>query len=174
MNKKLYLLRHAKTEEGRDKADRDRRLLPRGVRCARLLGLFMSQENYAVDWVYCSSAQRTQETWRELQHTWPCGAGFTLRDDLYLADAPRLRQIVADFPAHIHTAMIIGHNPGLHLLAAEFIHEDSDSVLADRLATSLPTCTLLELEFHGGDWAKIAGGKHHGLLRQYLSPEDLI
>jgi phosphohistidine phosphatase len=116
----LILMRHAKTEpwhEGID--DAGRALTERGQAEAVLVARSLTAAGLAPDTVLVSSARRTRETWAQMKADLP-GARMDIRDELYLADADEIMEIVLASP-ETGCLMVIGHNPGIHEAAAELV-----------------------------------------------------
>ena len=65
--KRLYLLRHAKSDwADPDRVDADRPLSPRGRRAAPALGRYMRREGLIPAFALSSTARRAEETWELL------------------------------------------------------------------------------------------------------------
>src|SRR5215469_9320859 len=61
--KTVYLLRHAKAESASgDQQDIDRKLAPAGREACEVVGEYMKEKGYLPDFVLCSAASRTRET----------------------------------------------------------------------------------------------------------------
>ena len=115
--KRLILMRHAKTEpwyQGGD--DESRALLPRGKHDAGLVAAELKARGWVPDLTPISLARRTRQTWDMMSEYFP-GAQREIREDLYLAGTSTLETILG---AHESTGtlMLLGHNPGMHDLAA--------------------------------------------------------
>lgn len=114
----LMLMRHAKAERAHDdQADHDRALRPAGREAAlrmrgRLRGLGLEP-----DVVLVSSARRTRET-LECVAFWQEQPNIEDMESLYMAPAARLLEILRDLRETMLSVLVIGHNPGLHELAA--------------------------------------------------------
>ena len=107
--RRLVLFRHGKAEAAEPgRKDRDRRLAERGRRSAALVGDYLAHHALVPDFVLCSPALRTRETWRLAAERLPAsprlqeddrlygaeaaaqeGRGFVFDHDAQLADAPR-------------------------------------------------------------------------------------
>ena len=92
---------------------------------AALIGRVLAADGVIPDRVLLSSAQRTTETWSEVQAAFPSVEGDARRE-LYLADARALlRAIEGEDDAEV--VMVIGHNPGIHSLAVHLLRQGSAS-----------------------------------------------
>jgi len=117
---RLILLRHGKTESiSSSGGDHDRVLTDRGHRDAALMGRLLAEAGLSPDLVLVSDAKRTQETWEDMSPAFP-QAEVDIDRTLYLASAERLSHLVDANRDAAACLMIIGHNPGLHELAAIF------------------------------------------------------
>ena len=119
--RKLIVLRHAKSDWP-DVADHERPLAKRGRRDAPVVGRWLGEAGYVPDAVICSTAQRARQTWElvsaGLAEAAP-GVSPVVRFEprVYEAAVLGLLMLVREFDDAWHTAMIIGHNPGLAGLA---------------------------------------------------------
>lgn len=89
MSRRLFLLRHAKSswnDSGLD--DFDRPLNKRGREAAPAMGKVMAEEGWEPDYVFCSSAKRTQQTLDRVLAKLDGDPEIIVADDLYLASAP--------------------------------------------------------------------------------------
>jgi phosphohistidine phosphatase len=115
---RLHLLRHAKASTDDKYEDRARPLARRGREDARRLGQTLLAALGGLDLVLCSSSVRTRET-ADLAL-----AGFTpapqilYEEALYLAGEGTLLRRLRRLDESVGSVLVIGHNPGLHELAA--------------------------------------------------------
>lgn len=148
--KRLILMRHAKTEpwyQGSD--DAGRALLARGKSDAQLVAADLKTRGWLPDQVLISSARRTRETWAEMKLALPEARSEVL-DGLYLAGTSALEAAISAHQA-CQTLMVLGHNPGIHDLAAG-ISSRGGSVnqpAAFMLASKMPTAAAALFEAHG-------------------------
>ena len=111
---RLLVLRHAKSswaEQGQD--DHDRPLNKRGRRDAPVVAERLADAGWSPDRVFCSTAQRTRETWGLMAPSFSATAEF--RRELYLASADTL---FATARGHDGTVAVIAHNPGCQTLVS--------------------------------------------------------
>jgi phosphohistidine phosphatase len=90
-----------------------------------------------------SDATRAQETW-ELSAV----SADVHRDEprVYEASANALLNVVTGISAGVHTALMVGHNPGFEALAYHLAGEGSDPDAFARMSDKYPTCALAVLE----------------------------
>jgi phosphohistidine phosphatase len=169
--KSLFLLRHAKSSWAEPGAsDFDRPLNARGREAAQAIGREMRRLGLGVDAVVMSSAARAVETLRLLAK----GYGETLdareEERAYLAPVATLLQIIAGADDVADRLLLVGHNPGLDLLAAA-LTEGDDSPERAAMVGKYPTGALAEIAFEVGHWRDVAPGG--GRLVRFIRPRDL-
>lgn len=115
--KKLYLLRHAKSD-WRNPAltDHQRPLNTRGIRAAALTGQWLDQYPSEIDTILCSTAVRTRQTLDIIQQHTDLNAPVEYTDLLYEANMDQLLDIIHRNTRMQNNLMLIGHNPGLETL----------------------------------------------------------
>lgn len=126
---RLLLMRHAKSDRhSGEREDFLRPLNERGVRDARAMGQWLAQSGFLPETILSSPSRRTRDTLRLLGE----GAGRALdaithwSDQLYLASASELRNVLAAQPAPGAAGiMVLAHNPGLEELL-EWLLRDAD------------------------------------------------
>jgi phosphohistidine phosphatase len=167
---RLHLLRHAKSSwDDEGLADHDRPLAKRGRRAAQLIADHIREKAMAPDVVLCSSSLRTRETLDRIARSLPPATPVEVEAELYAASAERLLARIRALPDEVGSAMVIGHNPGLQLLALELVG-GGGSELA-RLREKFPTAALATLDLPSGRWSRIAPGEAE--LVAYVRPRDL-
>jgi phosphohistidine phosphatase len=82
-------------------------------------------------------------------------------DELYGATAFELLEVLRRLDPAVGSAMVVGHNPGLH---------DLVELLTDEHIDKFPTGGLATISF-GGPWSKL--GPAAGELRSLVRPRDL-
>lgn len=167
----LSLFRHAKSSWSNPRReDLERPLNNRGEDAAPRMGLFMAMHGVAPELILCSPAARTRRT---LDLVWPHLAGspkVVYEDALYLATPSVLLQRVRKVAAKVHHVMVIGHDPGLHILAQELAGSGKRGDL-QALAEKLPTAGLAVIVFAARSWAGVKRGG--GRLDLFMTPKRL-
>lgn len=144
--KTLLLVRHAKTAPaGKHQTDHQRALEDEGVTAAGKLAHYLKKKDYHVDVMLVSSANRTQTTAQILltamgKHP----PQVVVSDDLYLASAQTLWAAVTGADPSIETLLVVAHNPGLQMLAQQFLPS------MDKFHTS----EMLRVRFDVDSWQK--------------------
>lgn len=154
--KKLYLLRHAKSDwHAKAASDFERPLNKRGRNNARAVGHWMASQRIVPDLIISSPALRAWQT-----STFVCAAlgidssSIQFNSNLYLADIKTLLSCIKNVPADSQAVMLVGHNPGMEellaYLAGDSVHQPDDGKL-------LPTATLASLGV-STDWSALSSG----------------
>lgn len=171
----LSLLRHAKSSWGDPNlADVARPLNARGEAAAPRVGAEMAALGLVPDRVLCSAAVRTRQTAALVRASLPGCPEPVVLDRLYLATPARILAEVraqarpaASPPRHI---LVIGHNPGLNLLALELAAAGPPEAIA-RLERNLPTAGLVVLAFDVARWRDVGPGT--GRIEHFITPRGL-
>ena len=166
----LTLVRHAKAEHVPGKTDHDRELAPRGRKDARAIGAWLSDPSHAVvhGLALCSTSERTRQTLEGI-----CAGGAFAKDTRYDerifdAGAAGLLEILREVPDSVSAVLMIGHAPGIPVLATSLAHNDSGSSdVMERLSLGFPTSGLAVLGFDG-PWAALA--PETAYLRDFVVP----
>jgi phosphohistidine phosphatase len=169
--RRLLLLRHAKAERSIPGAsDRDRGLIERGRKDACKIGTYMASHALLPDRVLLSPVARTQETWKFAAKAFKPAPGAGMVEKLYDATPHCILAVIKDIAANVHTALIIGHNPGLHELALMLV-ASGDLEARERLREKLPTCGLVIIDFAFDDWNRLHPCS--GRLERFVTPRAL-
>lgn len=171
--KMLYLLRHAKSswkDEHLD--DFERPLNKRGRAAAAVMGAYLARQQIVPSQVLCSSSKRTRETWSFLQEAFGTEAvPVRFEKGVYMAEPIALLRRVRRLDDSLVSVMVIGHNPGLELLALSLVAEGEQD-LRGRLATKFPTGTLAVLEAEIDAWTDLRPGCCR--LLDFVRARDLV
>ncbi len=167
----LLLLRHAKAarEEARQ-PDRDRPLTARGRRDAAAVAAAMRDLGLVPDLVLVSPSRRTTETLAALE-PWEDTPLIETLDPLYLASEAELLATLRDVAETVRGVLVIGHNPGLHTLAATLAATLAGAPAGEagrRLAEHFPTAALAEFAVPG-PWGRLGPGGAR--LVRFLTPK---
>ncbi|MFD6326914.1 SixA phosphatase family protein [Streptomyces sp. NPDC058442] len=155
--RRLVVLRHAKSAWPDGVADRDRPLAARGRRDAPAAGRAIAGTVGLPGLVLCSTAVRTRETWELAAEQWDTSVPVRYEPRLYAADAPALLAVLHEVPADIGTLLLIGHNPGLADLVLALAGDGVDDTL-DRVRTKFPTSAIAVLSWRGAGWPDLVPG----------------
>ena len=168
---RLLLLRHAKAapQVEDEAADRARPLAPRGEHAAAAIGRWLAAQDFAPDLVLCSTALRARQTLERVLVALPGKPRVIFEDALYLADVPTLLARLRAVEPGRGCVLLVGHNPGLHELAAA-LARDGSARLVRRLRDNMPTGALAGFELAAG-WSSL--GREPARLTAYVTPKEL-
>ena len=158
----LTLIRHAKSSwDDPSLDDFDRPLNPRGRRDAPLMGHLLHEQEVRFDLLVSSLARRALDTAREIarQVGYPTEA-IRQEPAIYEASPGDLLAVVNALPAQARSVGLVGHNPGLTLLA---------QLLSREPVPELKTCAYVRLAFDVPDWSAVAPGE--GRLLAFETPK---
>lgn len=149
---RLILMRHAKTERAAASGlDRDRALTDRGRTDARLMAKSLAEKGLRPDMALVSTSTRTRETWDILQEAFG-DVEVRLEPTLYNAPADTIRRLVEAAEEEAGCLLVLAHNPGVHILAYEYLIESAASPsVTDRMSAGFPTgaVALFEVDVAG-------------------------
>ncbi len=172
--KTLYILRHAKSDQGDGSIDdHDRPLNARGREAAPKMGAYLKAKGYKPDLILCSTARRTVETCNLAR---PALGDMTVafEQGLYLAEARSILDRVRRLDDALGAVMVIGHNPGLEQLAnglSASPKSPDEERLHRRMREKFSTCALAVIQFPAKTWREIKQGG--GVLADFMRPRDL-
>lgn len=171
---RLLLLRHAKAEQDSGDGDFARVLTARGRNDAVKMGHALDTHADIPDFVMCSSAARTVETFELLAPELAKSPRVEFLKSLYLAPPKKIFDVVRGTVENTKSLMVIGHNPGMEDLANRLCRKPRSKAEAERrelLREKFPTCALAVLDFDCDAWSKLEPGT--GALTDFLRPKDL-
>ena len=166
---RLHLLRHAKADRDQPGDDKERHLDRRGREAARRVGESLPAAIGPLDIVLCSSALRTRETAALALAGYAAPPPIRYEDALYLAGAAALLHRLRQLDETAGTVLVIGHNPGLHELAA-LLAEPHSPHYRDLAGGKFPTAARASLEIDCS-WARLDRGRHR--LTDYVTAKSL-
>ena len=161
MTKKLFLVRHAKTQrDSIDGRDFTRELADRGLRDASLVGSYFLTNGHTVDMFISSPAARAIATAELLaeQIEFPVEKIHT-NEELYMASVRTFLQVVNQLRDDWQSVMITSHNPAVSYLA-EYLSGDD--------VGDMPTSAIAEIKFNLESWSEIS--QNTGSLGLYITP----
>jgi phosphohistidine phosphatase len=168
----LTLLRHAKSSWEVDLDDHDRPLGERGLRQGPMVAAHLVREVFGRDdlgqpgLVLSSTAARALATAGMLVEALrEAGHEVELREEgrLYLASPREIMRVVAEQGGEVGHVVVVGHNPGLEMLASEL----------SRLPIwpEMKTATAAVFGLGRGSWAELELGQ--GRLLAQVGPMQL-
>jgi phosphohistidine phosphatase len=169
----LILLRHAKAApEASGSTDHDRPLTDAGRAAASAVGHAMRKAGLAPDVVFVSTALRTQQTLEALESAgvWDEWPNIDSPPVLYMASPTQIRDLLRDLPETVRSALVIGHNPGLHQLALTLADPADPKPDQARLTSGFPTASMAEF-LVASPWRRLSA--QAASLQRFLQPADL-
>lgn len=165
--KLLGLLRHAKSDWSDIGAeDIDRTLNDRGRKGAALMGEHIRDHGVRWDRILASPAKRVVETLAASGLDIP----ITQNEDIYMASAEQMIDILRKVEGDPTAVIMAGHNPGLQELVFA-LADDEDERLLDRAAEKFPTASFAVLELDIDNWSDLT--RHCGRFVHFSRPRDL-
>ena len=133
----LVVMRHAKAEQS-GPSDYERQLSDRGMVDAAAAGTWLAARDVVPDQALVSAAVRTQQTWEALAD----GAGWdlegTFEESLYEAGPESALDLVRQTEDHVHTLVVVGHNPTIASLAALLDDGEGDDDAGTEMTLGVP------------------------------------
>ncbi len=169
--RRLLLFRHSKSERSEPGIrDPERALTGRGREDAGLIGAYLVRHGFIPDRVLVSTAVRSQETWKHAAPAFRPQPAAVAEQRLYGATPKAILDVIKEIPDGVHTLLVIGHNPGLHELAAMLI-ASGDIETREQLREKFPTSGLAIIDFAFDDWGQLHA--RAGRLERFISPRTL-
>lgn len=148
---RLILLRHGEAERRAASGDDfDRALNAQGRAESAAMGRLLAVAGSSPDLVLVSSAVRAVQTYEAARPAFPDALDQSSRA-LYLASPRELMAAIRTAGPAVRTLMVVGHNPGIHDLAAMLAQEGgADGTQRDRLERGFPTAAAAVFDFGEG------------------------
>ena len=171
----LTLFRHAKSSwDDPSLDDFHRPLAARGEHAAPRMGAYMQEHDIRPNLILCSTAERAMQTLKAARkaqsNDFTRNTQVRYEDWLYMAAPHEMINHVRKLGDTATHVMLVGHNPGMHLLALNLAHEgERDDLIA--MAEKFPTAALARLTFDIDDWHDLT--ERSGHLVTYMVPKRL-
>lgn len=121
----ILLMRHAKSIEPSLKLkDFDRTLSERGRAQSLSMGKKLQSEGLNIDLAIISPAQRTKETWALVNEAMASNAQEIFEQSIYQGHENELAEILECNIKNGGNAILVGHNPGISMLAAKLAKKE--------------------------------------------------
>jgi phosphohistidine phosphatase len=169
MAKRLFILRHAKSDWGSPAMnDFDRPLNKRGEKAATHMGRWMEKHKVRVDAIISSPALRAQQTIERVCKPMHVSLERIHWDKrLYLASCATLLEVLAQAFAEADKVMVVGHNPGLEELLVYLCRDETlPRTQAGKLLT---TANLAQVNLKDDNILHTGSGE----LQQLVRPKDV-
>lgn len=155
--KRIYLIRHAKSSWKKPVADFDRGLNKRGKRDLPFMAQLIRSKGIVPDKIISSAAKRTTLTAQAIAQQLDIDC-VVYDKSIYESSDRELLKVIHKLQNDTDTVFIVGHNPGLNMLAQYLTDQDLDNI---------PTCAVLGIEFECNDWMDIGDSKGNIILYEY-------
>ncbi|MCC5794416.1 MAG: histidine phosphatase family protein [Chromatiales bacterium] len=151
MQRRLTLLRHAKSSwKDASLADFERPLNARGERDAPLIACRLLAQGARPSLILTSPAVRARRTAQIIARELGYPAEFLqTEDELYLAEAGTIVDVISRQDDKFRDLMLVGHNPGLTELA--------NRIMGPGSLDNLPTCGVLVFDLALAHWKDLEG-----------------
>jgi phosphohistidine phosphatase len=144
--KRVYLLRHGKTEkESESGEDFDRKLKPNGEQEVAAAAEKLADGGTVFDRIITSSAPRAAASARIAAEKLSYGADPDARDELYDAEREEVQQLLQSLDDSAETVMLVGHNPSLEETVEAFLGKHR----------KIGTGNIMWLELDCTDWKEL-------------------
>jgi phosphohistidine phosphatase len=158
--KKLYIVRHAKSDWGNDDLkDIDRPLNSRGYGDAYHMSKKFLDKRGVPDLLVASPAIRSLSTALIFARTFAYEEHkILMKEGIYESTHKVLQKTIAAIHNDFGTVMLFGHNPGL----TNLFNEVSDSFI-----DNIPTCGIIGIEFNSPYWKDILSSKGNTIYTDF-------
>ena len=157
---RLAVIRHAKAEQTAAN-DFERELTGRGRADATAVGAWLAGVGLYPDQALVSAAPRAAQTWEALAS----GAGWSVEADLdrglYSAGPDTALDVLRGLDEDCRSAVIVGHNPTMEMLAQLLDDGEGHTDAGDRMAAGFPTSAVAVFELPGS-WAELESARLTG------------
>jgi phosphohistidine phosphatase len=152
--RRLVLIRHAKTAAG--SPDIDRELTERGRRDAHEIGRRLRALELAPDRVVVSPARRAQETWTLAAAELDSTPEPEIDEHVYDNNVRSLLTIARETVPELGTVFVVGHNPSMHEFAIALDGGTGDADARIAIAAKFPTSGIAV--FAVAEWPALTFG----------------
>jgi phosphohistidine phosphatase len=169
--KKLYILRHAKSDYPDNVSDdHERPLNKRGEKACNLIGDYLKTNNITPEVILSSDAVRTTQTINNILRAASYDINVQFSGKLYLATPGEILKEIAKISDDINSIMVVCHNPGAAQLAMMLTAGgDTDSI--NLMRTKYPTAGLACLTLKTETWKQVNPAS--GNLDKFVTPKSL-
>ncbi|MCC9607800.1 histidine phosphatase family protein [Blastopirellula sp. JC732] len=126
LQRRLIVMRHAKSAWPQGISDHERPLNKRGRAAAPLVAAELQSRDWTPEVVVSSDAQRTVETWERMKDHFSPTPQVIFDQSLYLSGYSEVVSAAIQLPDSCATALFLGHNPGWEMLASQLAGETID------------------------------------------------
>lgn len=158
--KKLYIMRHAKSDWNDESLDDyDRPLNKRGEKDAPFMAKLLKQKDAKLDLIISSPAKRAIQTANILAKQLNYTKAIQQNQYIYEAYVNTLQEIVSYIHDDHDIVALVGHNPGVSALA----------YMLSSSKESFATSAFIEITFEADSWMSV--NKEHSKVLSYEFPK---
>ena len=168
--RRLFLIRHAKTEPAVGQDDYERALTDRGRADARRIAAVLGERNMLPETLIHSGALRAMQTAEILAAQWPRRVELQEELGLYDASQSMLFARTRALSDQVESVAFVGHNPGVGDLAAALAGFGANPDLR-RMTAKFPTGAVAVIDFEIARWSDV--DSKGGRLALFLTPAEV-
>jgi len=159
--KKLYLIRHAKSDWSKaGLSDFDRGLNKRGKRSIPLMAQALKKKGIMPDLILSSAAKRARKTAKGLAKELGYAGEIIVDEALYFTEPEEMIEKLREIDDSKNNVFLIGHNPEMTELS---------NMLTETYIDNIPTLGIVSVTFNVQKWNEIAKGK--GKMVAFIFPK---
>jgi len=159
--KKLYLIRHAKSDwSDLNKNDFDRGLNKRGKRSIPLMAKALQEKGFIPDLILSSAAKRARKTAKGLAKVLHYKNQIIFDEALYFTEPEEMMEKVQKVDDRYGSLFLVGHNPEITELS---------NMLTTEYIDNIPTLGIVAISFDIQKWNDIGRGK--GKMEAFIFPK---
>ena len=157
--KRVFIVRHAKSDWDNNLSDFDRPLNTRGIEDAPNMAKRINEMGFKPDIIISSPANRAITTAKafadEYEYAQDC---IQQERDIYDIGQRFTLRLITELPKTLKSVMIFGHNPD---------HSHLSTYLSNIQIGNMPTCSIVGIEFDTDKWSDIQKAKPKLLCFEY-------
>jgi phosphohistidine phosphatase len=158
--KKLFIIRHAKSDQSFFGNDFERPLNERGRSDAPMMANRLLNKKFELDALVSSPALRAKETALLFSESLKSPAeGIIFISALYHATTEVFYEVISSLPENLNTVAVFSHNPGI----THFVNSLQTEVQID----NMPTCAIFAVQANVSQWRDFAKAKKEFILFDY-------
>lgn len=152
----LYILRHAKAGQTNKNIinDHDRPLTEKGISQCAMVGKHLKKSKAKIDLIMSSTSRRTKETTELTLKELKKDIKTRFLSKLYLGGVNDILKQARKAEKSAKSLLIVGHNPGLHQLAASLVKEGDAKAIRNMIG-NFPPGSLAVMQFDVDDWNEV-------------------
>jgi len=158
--KKIFIIRHAKSDQGFFGNDFERPLNDRGKADAPLMAKRLMKKQEAIDALVSSPATRAKKTAESFSSVYGRSDGeIIFVSSLYHAAPEVFYEVIGQLAGQFTSAALFSHNPGI----TYFVNSLVPGVQVD----NMPTCAIFAVQANINQWSEFEKAKKEFLFFDY-------